>query len=132
MDPAGAVETSKAFLGAIFPNNLQTVYLNGNQTDPVDRQAGNPHKSRPLTEPNSLSNNRLIFFGRNEAVDYESGRKGAEKRKRFAALFDDAAKRKFDCVLFWALDRLSREGMAQTITHLQRLSSYGAAVHSDT
>ena len=50
-----------------------------------------------------------------EYVDYESGRKGAEKRKQFAALFDDAAKRKFDCVLFWALDRFSREGMTQTI-----------------
>jgi DNA invertase Pin-like site-specific DNA recombinase len=65
-----------------------------------------------------------------EYVDYESGRKGAEKRKQFAALFDDAAKRKLDCVLFWALDRFSREGMAQTIIHLQRLSSYGVAFHS--
>jgi DNA invertase Pin-like site-specific DNA recombinase len=54
------------------------------------------------------------------------------KRKQFAALFDDAAKQKFDCVLFWALDRFSREGMAQTIIHLQRLSSYGAAFHSYT
>ena len=67
-----------------------------------------------------------------EYIDYESGRKGAEKRKQFAALFDDAAKRKFDCVLFWALDRFSREGMAQTILYLQRLSSYGVAFHSYT
>ena len=67
-----------------------------------------------------------------EYVDYESGRKAADKRKQFAALFDDAAKRKFDCVLFWALDRFSREGMAQTIIHLQRLSSYGVAFHSYT
>ena len=67
-----------------------------------------------------------------EYVDYESGRKGADKRKRFAALFDDAAKRKFDCILFWALDRFSREGMAQTIIHLQRLSSYDVAFHSYT
>jgi DNA invertase Pin-like site-specific DNA recombinase len=47
-------------------------------------------------------------------------------------MFDDAAKRKFDCVLFWALDRFSREGMTQTIIHLQRLSSYGIAFHSYT
>jgi DNA invertase Pin-like site-specific DNA recombinase len=67
-----------------------------------------------------------------EYVDYDSGRKGAEKRKQFGALLDDAAKRKFDCVLFWALDRFSREGMAQTIFHLQRLSSYGVAFHSYT
>jgi DNA invertase Pin-like site-specific DNA recombinase len=67
-----------------------------------------------------------------EYVEYESGRKGADKRKRFAALFDDAAKRKFDCVVFWALDRFSREGMAQTIVHLQRLTSYGVSFHSYT
>ncbi|MFZ2077769.1 MAG: recombinase family protein [Xanthobacteraceae bacterium] len=67
-----------------------------------------------------------------EYVDYESGRKGVEKRKQFAALVDDAAKRKFDCVLFWALDRFSRAGMTQTIIHLQRLSSYGVAFHSYT
>jgi DNA invertase Pin-like site-specific DNA recombinase len=67
-----------------------------------------------------------------EYVESESGRKGADKRKQFAALFEDAAKRKFDCVLFWALDRFSREGMAQTIVHLQRLTSYGVSFHSYT
>jgi Resolvase, N terminal domain len=65
-------------------------------------------------------------------VERESGRKGADRRKQFAALFDDSAKRKFDCVWFWALDRFSREGMAQTIAHLQRLVSYGIAFHSYT
>ena len=67
-----------------------------------------------------------------EYVEHETGRKGADKRKQFAALFEDAAKRKFDCVLFWALDRFSREGMAQTIGHLQRLNSYGVSFHSYT
>jgi DNA invertase Pin-like site-specific DNA recombinase len=67
-----------------------------------------------------------------EYFDHESGRKGADKRKQFAALFDDAAKRKYDCVLFWALDRFSREGMVPTIRHLERLSSYGVGFHSYT
>jgi DNA invertase Pin-like site-specific DNA recombinase len=67
-----------------------------------------------------------------EYVEHESGRKAGEKRKQFAALFEDAAKRKIDLVLFWALDRLSREGMAQTIGHLQRLNSYGVSFHSYT
>ena len=67
-----------------------------------------------------------------EYVDHESGRKGTNKRKQFAALFDDATKRKFDCVLFWALDRFSREGMVPTIKHLERLSSYGVGFHSYT
>jgi DNA invertase Pin-like site-specific DNA recombinase len=33
-------------------------------------------------------------------------------------------------VVFWSLDRFSREGMVQTIMHLQRLESYGIAFHS--
>jgi DNA invertase Pin-like site-specific DNA recombinase len=67
-----------------------------------------------------------------EYVEHESGRKGADKRKQFAALLDDAGKRKFDVVLFWALDRFSREGMVRTIMHLQRLASYGVSFHSYT
>src|SRR6516162_3349500 len=55
-----------------------------------------------------------------EYVDHESGRKGTKDRKQFAALFEDAHKRKLDCVLFWALDRFPREGMVPTILHLQR------------
>src|ERR1700757_494531 len=65
-----------------------------------------------------------------EYIDRQSGRRGADKRRQFAALLDAAAKRKFDCVLFWALDRFSREGMAQTIAHLQRLTSYGISFQS--
>jgi DNA invertase Pin-like site-specific DNA recombinase len=65
-----------------------------------------------------------------EYVDQESGRKA--NRKEFTALFEDASRRKFDCVLFWALDRFSREGMVPTILHLQRLASYGVAFHSYT
>jgi DNA invertase Pin-like site-specific DNA recombinase len=67
-----------------------------------------------------------------EYVDQESGRKGADKRRQFAALFEDASRRKFDCVLFWALDRFSREGMVPTIMHLQRLAGYGVSFHSYT
>jgi DNA invertase Pin-like site-specific DNA recombinase len=44
-----------------------------------------------------------------EYIDRESGRKGVHMRRQFAALFEDAHRRKFDCVLFWALDRFSRE-----------------------
>jgi DNA invertase Pin-like site-specific DNA recombinase len=67
-----------------------------------------------------------------EYVEHESGRKGADRRRAFAQLFEDASRRKFDLVLFWALDRFSREGMAPTIIHLQRLSAYGVAFHSYT
>jgi DNA invertase Pin-like site-specific DNA recombinase len=67
-----------------------------------------------------------------EYVDRESGRKGAKERKQFAALFEDAHKRKFDCVLFWALDRFTREGMIPTIGYLQRLAGHGVSFHSYT
>jgi DNA invertase Pin-like site-specific DNA recombinase len=52
--------------------------------------------------------------------------------QQFSALFEDAHKRKFDCVLFWALDRFTREGMTPTVMHLQRLASYGVGFHSYT
>src|SRR5262247_3314736 len=67
-----------------------------------------------------------------EYIDRESGRKGTKDRKQFAALFEDAHKRKLDCVLFWSLDRFSREGMVPTILHLQRLASCGVYFHSYT
>jgi DNA invertase Pin-like site-specific DNA recombinase len=67
-----------------------------------------------------------------EYVDRESGRKGVNGRKQFAALFEDAHKRKFDCVLFWALDRFTREGMVPTILHLQRLAACGVSFRSYT
>ena len=67
-----------------------------------------------------------------EYVDRVSGRKGAGERKQFSVLFEDASRRKFDCVLFWALDRFSREGMVPTVQHLERLSSYGVTFHSYT
>ena len=67
-----------------------------------------------------------------EYIDRESGRKGIKDRKQFAALFEDAHKRKFDCALFWSLDRFSREGMVPTILHLQRLASHGIGFHSYT
>jgi DNA invertase Pin-like site-specific DNA recombinase len=67
-----------------------------------------------------------------EYIDRESGRKGTTGRKQFAALFEDAHKRRFDCVLFWALDRFTREGMVPTIMHLQRLAACGVGFHSYT
>jgi DNA invertase Pin-like site-specific DNA recombinase len=63
-------------------------------------------------------------------VDYESGAKA--DRAEFQQMFADAAKRRFDLVLFWALDRLSREGVLETLQHLNRLTSYGVGFRSYT
>ena len=40
--------------------------------------------------------------------------------------------REFDVLLFWSLDRLSREGTVETLNHLQRLTSYGVHWRSFT
>ena len=67
-----------------------------------------------------------------EYIDHESGRNGTKNRKQFAQLFEDAHKRKFDCVLFWALDRFTREGLTPTVMYLQRLAECGVSFHSYT
>jgi DNA invertase Pin-like site-specific DNA recombinase len=46
-------------------------------------------------------------------------------RPAFKQLFADASRRQFDMVLFWSLDRFSREGVLETLQHLQKLDSYG-------
>src|SRR4051794_19890812 len=70
--------------------------------------------------------------GHKIVVEHESGGKSLDYRKQLAALFEDAGRRKFDLVLFWALDRFTREGMAPTVQYLERLSVYGVAFHSYT
>jgi DNA invertase Pin-like site-specific DNA recombinase len=46
-------------------------------------------------------------------------------REQFQRMFEDASKKRFDVLLFWSLDRLSREGALETLQHLNRLTSYG-------
>src|SRR5207249_4320377 len=41
-------------------------------------------------------------------------------------------KMEFGMVLFWSLDRFSREGVLQTLQHLQRLTDYGVGFRSYT
>jgi DNA invertase Pin-like site-specific DNA recombinase len=40
-------------------------------------------------------------------------------------MFADAAQRKFDLVLVWALDRFTREGVGETFEYIKRLTSHG-------
>ena len=47
-------------------------------------------------------------------------------------MFADARARKFDLVLFWSLDRLSREGVSATLNHLERLTAAGVNWRSFT
>jgi DNA invertase Pin-like site-specific DNA recombinase len=65
-----------------------------------------------------------------EYTDYESGSKS--DRAALKQMFEDASRRKFDLLLFWALDRLSREGVLPTLRYLERLTSYGVEWRSFT
>ncbi len=65
-----------------------------------------------------------------EYVDQVSG--STDERPEFQRMFHDASQRRFDVLLFWSLDRLSREGVLETLQHLQRLTGYGVAWRSFT
>ena len=63
-----------------------------------------------------------------EYVDIVSGAK--ENRPQFELMMKDASKRRFDMVLFFALDRLTREGTRKTIHYLQMLDDFGVTYKS--
>jgi DNA invertase Pin-like site-specific DNA recombinase len=65
-----------------------------------------------------------------EYFDHETG--STNDRAEFQAMFRDASQRKFDVLLFWALDRLSREGVLETLQHLNRLTACGVGYRSFT
>jgi DNA invertase Pin-like site-specific DNA recombinase len=47
-----------------------------------------------------------------EYLDHDSG--GKSDRVEFRRMFADVAQHRFDVVLVWALDRFTREGVAET------------------
>ena len=65
-----------------------------------------------------------------EYIDHESGSRA--DRPEFKNMFQDASQRRFDLVLFWSLDRLSREGVLQTLNYLNSLASHGVGYRSFT
>lgn len=65
-----------------------------------------------------------------EYTDEETGR--SAKRPAFAQLFADASRGRFQIVLFWALDRFSRQGVLDTLTYLRQLADAGVKFRSFT
>src|SRR5690242_21600265 len=45
-------------------------------------------------------------------------------------MLQDASEHRFDILLFWSLDRLTREGAFKTLTYLNQLSSWGVRFRS--
>ena len=65
-----------------------------------------------------------------EYCDEVSG--STSDRPHFQAMFQAASRRQFDILLFWSLDRLSREGVLETLQYLNRLTGYGVSWRSYT
>ncbi|MBI3659339.1 recombinase family protein [Candidatus Acetothermia bacterium] len=62
--------------------------------------------------------------------DVASGKRA--DRTEFNKMIDAAAQRKFDVILVWSLDRLSREGMSKTVNLIEHLNKIGVDVVSYT
>ena len=66
-----------------------------------------------------------------EFIDIASG-SGKKARPRFEACMLAASQRRFDVLLFFSLDRMSREGIVKTIGYLEQLTAWGVRWHSYT
>lgn len=64
--------------------------------------------------------------------DVCSGGKSADERVGLREVFDLARRKQFDVLLFWSLDRFSREGSRKTLEYLTRLDAYNIKWHSYT
>lgn len=65
-----------------------------------------------------------------EFIDEASG--GTSDRAEFRRMFECASRREFNLLLFWSLDRFSREGALESLQHLRRLTDYGVGYRSFT
>jgi len=64
--------------------------------------------------------------------DSVSGGKGLDERAGLKKVFDMARLGKFDVLLFWSLDRFSREGSRKTLEYLTMLDNSRVKWHSHT
>lgn len=61
-------------------------------------------------------------------TDFSSGKRS--DRASFKRMMTDASKSKFQVVLFWAMDRFSREGIEATLMYLRQLEGYKVGFRS--
>ena len=64
-----------------------------------------------------------------EYIETVSG-SGLKQRQAFDRMMLAASQRRFDLLLFWRLDRLSREGISTTLRYLEQLKSWGVGWRS--
>jgi DNA invertase Pin-like site-specific DNA recombinase len=105
--------------------NIETVALYA-RVSTRDKDQETENQLRQLREFVRKQDWKLI----REYVDQKSGKN--DDRPEFQAMLSAAARREFDLLMFWSLDRFSREGVLATLLHLQRLTSYGVEWKSYT
>jgi DNA invertase Pin-like site-specific DNA recombinase len=74
----------------------------------------------------ALSKHREVYL----FVDRQSGK--TSERVEFQKLFESAARREFEGVLVWALDRFVGENVVETFLNIRKLSRYGVQFMSGT
>src|SRR5207253_294260 len=143
MDQSGLIPIVQ-LADSVCPFNL--IFLDKRTTprESLSRTGGTPMKVAIYTRVSGKSNRQdatnqslqLIEFCQRqgwEFTEYTDRMTGTKAdRTSFLKMFDDARLKHFDMVLFWALDRFSREGTLKTLEYLQRLDSYGVAWKSFT
>ena len=65
-----------------------------------------------------------------EYVDEVSAKNG--DLRGFRQMWSDASHHRFECLLFWSLDRLTREGTFKTLQYLKQLGDSGVKFKSYT
>lgn len=94
------------------------------------RVSKNDESQNPQNQLNPLRDYAKALGGEvvEEYIDLASGGNGG--RQRFLQMLKYADKHEFDLILVWALDRLSREGISNTLGYLERLKRNGVALKS--
>jgi len=94
---------------------------------------------RVSTEAQELENQRHVLEeatasrGWRVVAVYEDVASGGERnREGFRRMLQDAARRRFDVIYVWALDRLSREGLSRTVQLIEQLDKWGVRIVSHT
>lgn len=94
----------------------------------LDKGQDHENQFRELRQYCEKMNYEIHF----EFVDIQSGACSRKERKNLDAMFLEARKKKFDLLLFWSLDRLTREGSLATLNYLNELKQYRVKFHSYT
>jgi len=98
---------------------LVRVVLYNRVSDPRGRQEPE-NQARQMRERIESQKKEKGWVLVKEYVDQYTGSKS--DRPAFEELFRDAREGKFDLVMFWSLDRFSREGVLETLKHLETLT----------